>query len=175
MPAAAAGLAVSWHLTWPSPAGLVWGLTAAVCAALGVLVVAYGVWHGWWADIHLSRHSQRPLPLACATVAAAVVWLACREFGAPRELLAAAVMAPAGGAAVLVCTCFGKVSLHTSAASGSVTLVALLVDPWCAALFPLVAAVAWARLRTGAHTPGQAVAGALLGTGLTLGVVPPLL
>ncbi|MFI1971831.1 hypothetical protein BLA24_06720 [Streptomyces cinnamoneus] len=163
----AAGCVVSWHATWPRPAGLVWGLTAVVCGAVGVLVMAFGVRRGWVSDLDVSRRAERPLPLACASAGAALVWLVCRHLGAPRELLAPAALAPAGGAAFLLCTRFGKVSLHTCAAAGSVVLLALRVAPLCALLAPVPAAVGWSRVRLGAHTRAQVWAGALLGGGLT--------
>jgi membrane-associated phospholipid phosphatase len=67
-------------------------------------------------------------------------------------------------ASVLACTCVGNISLHTSAAAGSVTLMALLMDVRWAGLYLLVAAIAWSRLHLGAHTPAQVLAGAGLGT-----------
>ncbi|WP_344321217.1 phosphatase PAP2 family protein [Streptomyces macrosporus] len=162
---------MSWHATWPSPAGLVWGLTAVACGALGVAVIVFGVRRGWWPDVHLSRRDDRRWPLVCATLGAAGVWLLCRHLGAPRELLAPAAMAPVGGAAVALCTCFGKISLHAGAAAGSITLLVVRLNPWCALLYPLVALIAWSRVRLGAHTWLQVCAGTALGTVLTAGVM----
>ncbi|MEU7133457.1 phosphatase PAP2 family protein [Streptomyces sp. NPDC046261] len=166
-----AGCAVSWHATWPRPDGLVWGLTAVVCGAVGVLVMAFGVRRGWWSDLDVSRHAERPLPLACASAGAALVWLTCRHLGAPHELLVAAALAPVGGTAFLLCTRFGKVSLHTCAAAGSIALLVLSVDPLCALLAPVAAVVGWSRVRLGAHTRAQVWAGGLLGACLTVAVL----
>ncbi|QHC23629.1 hypothetical protein [Streptomyces sp. GS7] len=163
----AAGCALSWRA-----ALLAWGITAAGCAALGVTVIALGVRRGWWSDWELSRRAERPVPLACATAGALVVWLACWWLGAPRELLVPASLAPLGGAAFLVCTRRGKVSLHTSAAAGGVALLSFEVSGWCAVVgVPLLALIGWSRVRIGAHTARQVWAGCLLGAGLTAAVL----
>ncbi|MEV4432792.1 phosphatase PAP2 family protein [Streptomyces sp. NPDC049555] len=167
----AAGCAVSWHAGRPGYAGLVWGGAAAVCGVVGVAVMALGVRCGWWSDLEVSRRAERPLPLTCASAAAAVVWLACLRAGAPRDVLVPGALAPAGGAAFVLCTRFGKVSLHTCAAAGSVALLTLRVDPVCALLAPLPVVVGWARIRLGAHTTAQVWAGGLLGAGLTAAVL----
>ncbi|MGA4847037.1 phosphatase PAP2 family protein [Streptomyces sp. G5(2025)] len=65
---------------------------------------------------------------------------------------------------MLASTCAGNISLHTTAAAASTTLLALLVDVRWAVLYVLVAAIAWSRLHLGAHTPPQVLAGAGLGT-----------
>ncbi|WP_052229684.1 hypothetical protein [Streptomyces sp. CT34] len=159
----AAGCALSWRA-----ALYAWGIVVAGCAVLGVTVIALGVRRGWWSDWELSRRAERPLPLACATGGALVVWLACWWLGAPRELLVPAALAPLGGAAFLVCTRRGKVSLHTSAAAGGVALLAVEVSGWCAvAGVPLLALIGWSRVRLGAHTVRQVWAGGALGAGLT--------
>ncbi|GGU96173.1 hypothetical protein GCM10010211_74210 [Streptomyces albospinus] len=160
----AAGCALSWRAALPA-----WGVTAAGCAVLGVMVIVLGVRRGWWSDWELSRRAERPLPLACATTGALVVWLACWWLGAPRELLVPAALAPLGGAAFLVCTRRGKVSLHTSAAAGGIALLSVEVSGWCAvAGVPLLALVGWSRVRLGAHTARQVSAGGVLGAGLTV-------
>ncbi|MYT28275.1 MULTISPECIES: hypothetical protein [unclassified Streptomyces] len=159
----AAGCALSWRAASPG-----WGITAAGCAALAAMAIGLGVRRGWWSDWELSRRAERPLPLALATAGALVVWLASWWLGAPRELLVPAALAPLGGAAFMLCTRRGKVSLHTSAAAGGVALLSIEVSGWCAVVgVPLLALVAWSRVRIGAHTGRQVWAGGALGAGLT--------
>ena len=54
-------------------------------------------------------------------------------------------------------------SLHTAAASGTVAILVLTLGPLLILALPVVALVAWSRIRLGDHTPAQALAGAALG------------
>ncbi|MFC8142387.1 phosphatase PAP2 family protein [Streptomyces paradoxus] len=111
-----------------------------------------------------SQRGPRLVLLGASVIAAAVVWLACGYLGAPPTLLAAGRTAPLLTALLLACTWTGNVSLHTSSAAASITLVTLLVDVRGAVLYLLVAAIAWSRLHLRVHTPAQVLVGALLGT-----------
>ena len=61
-----------------------------------------------------------------------------------------------------------KISLHIDSAAGAVTVFCLLVSPLFVVLAPLVGLVAWARWRLEAHSPLQALSGAVLGAAVTL-------
>ncbi|RLV04604.1 hypothetical protein CTZ27_11895 [Streptomyces griseocarneus] len=159
----AAGCVLSLRAAQP-----VWGIVAVGGSVLAVVVMVVGARRGWWSDAELSRRAERPLPLACASGGALVVWLVCWRLGAPGTLLVPAALAPLGGAAFLVCTRWGKISLHTSAAAGGLALLGLQVSPWWAvAGGPLVWLIGWSRVRLRAHSVRQVWAGGLLGAGLT--------
>jgi membrane-associated phospholipid phosphatase len=83
--------------------------------------------------------------------------------GAPRQMIALVVAMLATISAILPITAFWKISVHTSAASGAVAVLAVGVSAWCWAAFPLVAVIGWSRVALRDHTPGQVVAGAALG------------
>jgi membrane-associated phospholipid phosphatase len=82
---------------------------------------------------------------------------------APRQLVALVVAMLAGLAATLVVTLWWKLSLHTAAAGGTVAILALTFGPTLTLALPVVAVVAWSRVRLGDHTPAQTLASAALG------------
>ncbi|OEJ28760.1 hypothetical protein AR457_34740 [Streptomyces agglomeratus] len=101
--------------------------------------------------------------LAASVLAAAVVWLICRRLGAPAPLLALGSTAPLLAALLLASTWASNVSLHTSAAAASITLLTLHLGAGSALLYLLVAAIGWSRLHLRVHTLDQVLVGAVLG------------
>jgi membrane-associated phospholipid phosphatase len=63
----------------------------------------------------------------------------------------------------MLVTLWWKLSLHTAAASGTVAILVLTLGPLLILALPVVALVAWSRIRLGDHTPAQTLAGAALG------------
>jgi membrane-associated phospholipid phosphatase len=160
-----AGGAVSLRITWPHPDGLAWGLFgsglwALLCAAMALL----GARVGRWPTLAPPQRGPRLMLLTASVMAGVCVWLTCRHLGAPAALLAVGCMAPLIAAVLLVCTLADNVSLHTSSAAASVTLLALYLGAAWSVLYLLVAAIGWSRLHLRAHTPAQVLMGATLGT-----------
>jgi membrane-associated phospholipid phosphatase len=56
-----------------------------------------------------------------------------------------------------------KLSLHAAMAAVVLASAALLLHPVALAASPLLALVAWARVRLAAHTPAQVAGGVVLG------------
>jgi membrane-associated phospholipid phosphatase len=156
-------LLVGWHST-PGPAGLGWGLLAATfCGLLPYGIVIAGVRRRRWTDRHLRARHQRPVPFLAAIASVLAGLAVLLALDAPRQLVALVVAMLAGLAATLVVTLRWKLSLHSAAAGGTVTILALVFGPALALALPTVAVVAWARVRLGDHTPAQTAAGAALG------------
>jgi membrane-associated phospholipid phosphatase len=156
-------LLVGWQDT-PGPAGLGWGLLAATfCGLLPYGIVIAGVRRRRWTDRHLRARQQRPVPFlaAIASVLAGLAMLLVLD--APRQLVALVVAMLTGLATTLVVTLWWKLSVHSAAAGGTVAILALVFGPALTLALPVVAVVAWARVRLGDHTPAQTLAGAALG------------
>ncbi|WP_395570424.1 phosphatase PAP2 family protein [Streptomyces sp. BK79] len=167
-----AGCAVGWRTTWPSYDGLLWGLYGCGSWVLLCTAVAFaGTRLGWWPTHVPSERGPRLMLLAATLLAAAAVWMTCRRLGAPAPLLAVGTTAPLLAALLLVSTWVTNVSLHTGAAAAGVTLLTLELGPAWVLLYPLVAAIGWSRLRLRAHSLGQVLAGAALGTTACVAVV----
>ncbi|MER7475938.1 hypothetical protein, partial [Micromonospora sp. NPDC000018] len=152
-----------------SPGGVLrWGGAALVFgAAVPVGVVLYGVRRGWLTDRHIGDHTQRlrPLALGLASVAVGIALLAALD--APRLLVALMVATLVNGAVVTAVNHWWKLSVHAATAAGSVAVLVLVFGPALHALWPLVVAVAWSRVRLRDHTVAQVVAGAAAGAPLT--------
>ncbi|MFG3708221.1 phosphatase PAP2 family protein [Micromonospora sp. NPDC047670] len=145
-----------------------WGGAALFfCAVVPVGVVVYGVRRGWLTDRHIGDHTQRlrPLALGLASVAVGVALLAALD--APRPLVALMAATLVNGAAATAVNHWWKLSVHAATAAGSVTVLVLVFGPALHALWPLVAAVAWSRVRLRDHTVAQVLAGAAVGAPLT--------
>lgn len=138
-------------------------LTSGFVAVLPYLVLLAGVRRGRWSDRHLRRRQDRLVPLAIALASALVGALLLALLDAPDSLQIGILSLIAGLLVVSVITPVWKVSLHLAVAAGAVAVVLHDVGPaaWWGA--PLVALLAWARVRTGSHTPAQVLVGAVAG------------
>lgn len=119
---------------------------------------------------------RRPLLVSIASYAAGAVALWALVGGAGRPLIVAfAVFFPFNTLGLLAITHTWKISLHLSSLAGFVAVqgyavwtlpaagVLTLSAASVALLLPLVPLLMWARVRSGAHTPAQVVAGAAYG------------
>jgi hypothetical protein len=156
-------LLVSWHSS-PGLAALGWGLlTATFCGMIPYGIVIAGVRRRRWTDRHVRVRQQRPVPFLAA-IASFLAGLALLvTLGAPRQVVALVVAMLTCLAATLVVTLWWKLSLHTAAASGTVAILVLTFGATLLLALPMIALVAWARIRLGEHTPAQTLAGAALG------------
>ena len=150
------------------------GIASLFAGVIPYLVLAAGVRRGRFADMHLSRREERPIMLAIGLASVTVGLGLMALLDAPRELFALVGAMVAGVAVALLISTFWKISIHTSVTAGSATILVIVFGPWALVLGPLVVAVAWARVRLGAHTVSQVVVGALVGTVVAYGAFTAL-
>lgn len=154
---------VGWGSTH-SPAGVVWGLFAALfCAVVPYTVVLAGVRRGYWSNHHIPERGKRTVPFLIAIGSVAAGTAALAALGAPRAVFALVAAMLAGLVSTTVVTRWWKISVHTAVAAGVVCVLALVHGPALVALLPLAGAVGWSRVALNHHTTAQAVAGAVLG------------
>ncbi|MFH8725919.1 phosphatase PAP2 family protein [Streptomyces termitum] len=145
--------------------GVAWGLFAALfSAAVPLALITAGRRLGYWDSRHLPRLKDRLLLLPACMASVAVGLAATAALDAPAEMTALLVAMLCSAAVVLGITTVWKVSLHTSVASGTLTVLTLVYGSPLPALAPLIVLLGWSRVRLGAHTPAQTVVGAVLGT-----------
>ena len=155
-------LAVGWHAD--GTAGLGWGALAALFAGvLPTVFISRGVRRGQWDDRYVGARRPRLIVLSfiIASVAAGLGLLA--GLGAPGELTGYVGCMLASVAVLAAITTVWKISIHCAVAAGSVTILALLLGPWVAPGYLLVALTAWSRVVLKDHTAAQVAAGSLLG------------
>lgn len=144
--------------------GLLLGAVASLFAGgIPYLILATGVRRGRFTDMHLSRREERPIMMAIGLASVALGLGLMVLLDAPRELFALVGAMVAGVAAALLISSFWKISIHTSVTAGSATILAIVFGPWTLLLGSVVVAVAWARVRLGAHTVSQVLVGAAVG------------
>lgn len=150
--------------------GLRWLAVIGVGLAVPFVVVWRGVKNGTWTDIHVSRRSQRLVPLLVGLMGLGGMLAGLLLLGASRPLVATlvAVIISFALATVITLVAHYKISLHVDSAAGAVTVCCLLAGPYFLALAPLVTLIAWARWKVEAHSPLQAISGAALAVTVTL-------
>ncbi|HLW00601.1 MAG TPA: hypothetical protein VKT82_18230 [Ktedonobacterales bacterium] len=151
-------------------AGLQWLAVIAVGLLVPFGVLWWGVNRGAWSDLHVSRRSQRLLPLLMGLLALSGMLAGLLLLSASRPLVATlvAVIVEFSIATLISQVAKYKISLHVDSAAGAVTVCCLLVNPIFLVLTPLVVLIAWARWKLEAHTPLQALCGAALGVIVTV-------
>jgi len=141
---------------------------------LGLLVpygfTWWGVKQGKWTDIHVSRRSQRLVPLLVSLIALGGMLIGLLALDASRPLVATlvAVITSFALATLITQVANYKISLHIDSAAGAVTVFYLMAGPVFLALAPVIALIAWARWKLEAHSPMQAIFGAALAVAVTV-------
>lgn len=141
---------------------------------VGLLVPFGYIWWGVkskkWTDLHVSRRSERLVPLLVGLVALGGMLSGLLLLSASRPLVATlvAVIVSFALATLITQVAKYKISLHIYSAAGAVTVCCLLAGPVFLALSPPVVLIAWARWKLEAHTPLQAIAGAVLAVAVTV-------
>ncbi|MZD05734.1 hypothetical protein GTW43_11635 [Streptomyces sp. SID5785] len=151
------------------PAGLAWGLLAALCA--GLVPAAYIEFErkrGTWGDRHVVDRTKRA-PIFLVILASIGTGVLLMTLGhAPAEVIRAMVALWLMTVVLLSVNTVWKISVDSAVASAVVALLAVVHDPWWLAAYAVTAAVCWSRVALGYHTVLQTVAGAALGA-LTAG------
>ena len=154
-------VAVDVRGVWP---GLGWGLLAAAFSAiLPYSFILWGVRRGRLTDRHVGVRAQRRVPLMLGLVSVVIGLLILVWAGAPRELVAVVVVTFVLGVVVTTVNSRWKLSIHSAVAAGYLAVLVVIAGPWLLAASPLVALVAWSRVRLRDHTPAQVLAGVAVG------------
>jgi len=146
-----------------APSGVALGVL--FISVLPVTAVVYHAWRGS-VDLNVSSREKRPLffvpALLSYVVASVLFW-----FLSLRPLYIVSVCYVAVTATVFAFTLRWKISIHTAAVAGPVTLLAFSFGPMMLPLYLLVAALFWARVHLHAHSAAQAAMGVLVSMAVT--------
>jgi len=159
--------------SWFSPIGLGPWLSPPLSMAIGVatlcilpfLPIAYEVWAGK-TDLDVSDLKKRVplyLPgLASYGVGAAVFWILNS-----RVMFVIALAYVCVASATFMITLVWKISTHTAGVAGPITALVFVFGLWVLPLHVLSIMMVWSRVKLGAHTLNQAVAGLLVALAVT--------
>jgi hypothetical protein len=150
--------------------GLQWLTVIGVGLLVPFVFIWWGVKTGKLTDLHVSRRSERLVPLLVGLIALGGMLAGLLLLSASRSLVATLVAVVVSYALATLITQVAKykISLHIDSAAGAVTVCCLLVSPVFLALSPLVVLIAWARWKLEAHSPLQAICGATLAVAVTV-------
>ena len=157
--------AVAWNATGHAVLPTIaWSVVVAVFySVLPMVFIVRGARRGKWDGHWVRERERRFLPLMMCLVSALAGLVILLVWHAPRDVVALAWSMVTVLIACVVITKWWKVSLHATVAGGAAATVILIYGWMMAVLVPLVALVAWARVRVRDHTAAQVVVGALLG------------
>lgn len=151
------------------------GMTWVVGVMLPFVVITLGVFTlalrtGTISDWHISNRHERLQP---GIVVASLIFTAAPMailflFDGPYWILAATVSGFLLIVINLVITYIWKISQHVSGIALGATLVTASLGPLAAPSLLLIPLVAWARVKVGAHTVMQTVAGGVTGVIITM-------
>ncbi|PPI39532.1 MULTISPECIES: phosphatase PAP2 family protein [unclassified Rathayibacter] len=151
----------------PPLLGVAWGALAALFVGVVPylvirLLMRTGRIHG---DHHVPDRRERALPIALALVSIAAGLVLLAVLGAPAAVTTFGVVTVAVVLAVGVVNLVWKLSGHAAVVATCTVVVLIAYGPLSLLIsVPIVLWVLWSRVRLGAHTPAQVLAGAAVGT-----------
>ena len=151
--------------------GVAWlALTTTFSVLIPALVVFWELRRGGIGDWSISDRRQRlkPTIVGIASLGALVPLGAIIVFGGPVELLAVYTTGLVLVVLSLGVTSVWKISQHALSVATATTMLWAFLGTLAAPLLLLIPLIAWARVRLGAHTALQVLAGAGMGVGTTL-------
>lgn len=159
--------------SWFSPTGVGPVTSPGLSALLGILTlsigpfvpVAYSVRTGR-TDLHISDRKKRGSVYIISVIAYAVgvvvFWAAGNKI---MFVLSVAYLCV--GFPLMLITFAWKISAHAAATAGMATALCLVLGAWMLPVYVFAVLTIWARVRLGAHTILQALAGAILSIVIT--------
>jgi len=156
------------------PWAVSWALALlAVSVGLPLLLMLHGIRSGRVSDWHISNRAERLKPMTIVTglLATGVPLALLILFRGPSTLTLA--FAAAFGLTLfnVIVTFWWKISQHVSTIAASAIVATGILGIWAAPSLLLVPLVAWARVRVGAHTVLQTIAGGAAGFTFGLGAL----
>ena len=159
--------------SWFSPIGIGPFLSPFSSTMIGIvtlcilpfLPIAYGVRTGK-VDLDVSDIKKRVplyLPgLASYAIGASVFWIL-----GSKVMFVIALAYVCVASSTFMITLVWKISAHTAGVAGPITALTFVFGPWVLPLHMLSIMMIWARVKLGAHTLNQAVAGLLVAIAVT--------
>lgn len=127
---------------------------------LPFVFILYEVGKGKISDIHIAARQQRTRPFLVSILGTFLLVITFFELNAPEKLIGLTYVLLANGIIFAIITQYWKISIHSAALSGAITLLMLLINLNFAWLFLTVPLVAWARMRRHRHNIWQTLTAA---------------
>ena len=152
-------------------AGATWfALTTTFSVLIPILILLWELHRGGVSDWDISDRRQRLKPslIGAALIGALVPLGAIIALSGPVELLAVYTTSLVLVLLSLSITSVWKISQHSLSVGTATTMLCAFLGPLAAPAFLLIPLTAWSRVRLGAHSPQQVLAGIGMGVCTTL-------
>jgi membrane-associated phospholipid phosphatase len=147
---------------WP---GFLWAAVFGFFVSLApILFILFMMRIGRITDLHMNTRQERYLPYLVSVTTSAFVLLLIYLLDGPELLSCLTILNLIVLIILAAVNAFWLISIHTASVSAATIIFGLVFGWWAAVVFsPFLIGVCWARLYLRRHTPGQVVAGLLLG------------
>jgi membrane-associated phospholipid phosphatase len=130
--------------------------------ALPILAIVVLLRFSKVSDLHLHAKEERLIPLCFTLISMILGTIVLYQIGANERIIWVCQAYIVNSVVFSIITPLWKISFHTSAATGCIIVLSLLVNLNLVWLFLLIPLIAWARVYREKHTLMQTVAGTLL-------------
>jgi drug/metabolite transporter (DMT)-like permease len=154
--------------------GLLWAMGIGLFAVGGAMAVLWReLRKGAISDWHISAREERlqPIPVMASLIAAITPFVLLLVFDGPKLLFLGCLSAILLVVVNLLVTIRWKISQHASGIALATTLVTGVLGISAAPVMLLIPLVAWSRVKIGAHTVLQTIAGGAVGVLVTIGAL----
>ncbi len=114
-------------------------------------------------DFWISARAERLAPALVLLAAFSALLIALALLGVPEALFLTTLSMGLGAATVAAVTSLWKASAHSAVAGHAAAAGLLVLGPLGLIFAPVLPAVLWSRVASGAHTPAQVLAGSGVG------------
>ncbi len=114
-------------------------------------------------DFWISARAERLAPALVLLAAFSALLIALALLGVPEALFLTTLSMGLGAATVAAVTSLWKASAHAAVAGHAAAAGLLVLGPLGLIFVPVLPAVLWSRVASGAHTPAQVLAGSGVG------------
>ena len=147
------------------------GLTLCFLSGGPLGFILLGVRLGKLSDLDVSQRDERTGPMLFGLCSALVGLGVLFSLHAPKNLETILVITIASDLLLLLVTWWWKISVHTTALAGALTLLTALYGAAMLPAFVLLWFVSWSRIVLGRHTLAQVIAGSCASIAVTLSVL----
>jgi hypothetical protein len=151
---------------------LFWSAVLLLCVLLPVLLLTHlGVRQGRYADFTVPNRTDRHPIYGAGLLGVGVFCLVSRLLDAPLTVMAVARAMLITGVLAALINLFWKISIHAGSLAGAVCAVIYMCGVAALPLLGIIPVIGWARVVSRQHDFAQVVAGTLLGSAVTVGVL----
>ena len=147
---------------------LKWTMFSYIFVLFVALFVIAGVMFGFFSNLDVSKKEQRPLLFSFSAFAMFCYFISLFVLNGPKILFIALFAIVLGLIAVAILNKWIKASIHVATLTAVVLFIGIVYKGYFFLLLTLIPLLAWSRIKTKEHSPGETIVGSILGIVITL-------